>query len=312
MLRALFFIDSLNMQPSNKFNTIAFVVAGAGISTFAGMDVVMKGLSLSLGAYNAMFWRSIISVSLAALLYLWWRPAWPTVDVIRLHLWRGFIISIMAFLFFWGLKYLPVAEAIGLSFIAPLIALYLAVVILKEDIGKHAIIASLIGLLGAVIIVSGRLSGEYDEEMGKGIAAILLSAVMYAYNIILQRQQALVAGPVEIAFFQNSTIIVLFASLSPFFAVVPTIDYVPMLAAAAVLGLVSSLMMSWAYARAPANMLIPVEYTAFGWAALFGWFVFGETVTLTTILGTTLIVAGCLVTAWQKPEHVDHIETTAV
>ena len=108
------------MPSPTKFSAIAFAVAGAGISTFAGMDVVMKGLSLSLGAYNAMLWRSLISVSLAGLLYLMWRPAWPAADVIRLHLWRGFIISIMAFLFFWGLKYLPVAEAIGLSFIAPL------------------------------------------------------------------------------------------------------------------------------------------------------------------------------------------------
>ena len=300
------------MPSPTKFSAIAFAVAGAGISTFAGMDVVMKGLSLSLGAYNAMLWRSLISVSLAGLLYLMWRPAWPTADVIRLHLWRGFIISIMAFLFFWGLKYLPVAEAIGLSFIAPLLALYLAAVILKENIGKQAIAASVIGLVGAAIIVSGRLGGNYEEETGKGIAAILLSAVLYAYNIILQRQQALLAGPVEIAFFQNSTIIVLFASLSPFFAQVPAIGVVPMLAAAAVLGLVSLMMMSWAYARAPANMLIPVEYTAFGWAALFGWFAFGETVTLTTILGTTLIVIACLITAWQKPEHVDHVKTTAI
>lgn len=161
------------MPSSAKFNTIAFAVAGAGISTYAGMDVVMKGLSLSLGAYNAMFWRSIISVSLAGLLYLMWRPAWPTVEVIRLHLWRGFIISIMAFLFFWGLKYLPVAEAIGLSFIAPLLALYLAAVILKEQIGRAAIAASVIGLLGAAIIVSGRLGGDYDEETGKGRKSVV-------------------------------------------------------------------------------------------------------------------------------------------
>ena len=32
--------------------------------------------------------------------------------------------------------------------------------------------------------------------------------------------------------------------------------------------------MAWAYARAPASILLPVEYTAFAWAALFGWLVF--------------------------------------
>ena len=300
------------MKSSTHFNPAAFAVACVGIATFAGMDVVMKGLSLELGAFNAMFWRSTISVSLAGLLFVWHRPAWPKNGVIRLHVWRGFVISIMAFLFFWGLKYLPVAEAIGLSFIAPLIALYLAAVILREHISGKSIAASAIGLIGAVIVIGGRLGGEYDEETGKGIAAILLSAVMYAYNLILQRQQALVAGPVEIAFFQNGTIIVLFGSLAPFFAVTPSAEVAPNLVAAAVLGLVSMMMMSWAYARAPTSTLIPVEYTAFAWAALLGWLTFGESVTLTTLVGTVLIVTGCLVAAWHEPEHAEHVETTAV
>ena len=233
-------------------------------------------------------------------------------EVIRLHLLRGVIISLMAFLFFWGLKYLPVAEAIGLSFIAPLIALYLAAVILKEEVSKRAVAASCIGLSGAIMVILGRLSSDYDAEMGKGIAAILFSAVLYAYNLILQRQQALVADPIEIGFFQNCTIIVVFGLLAPFFAVVPEFTAVPNLAAAAILGLVSLLMMSWAYARANASTLLPVEYTAFAWAALFGWIVFSETITLTTVLGTMLIIAGCLVAAWQTPERVEHIETTAV
>jgi len=300
------------MKFPNHLNTMAFAVAGFAIATYSGMDVVMKGLSLEIGAYNAMLWRSIISVLLAGLLFLWSRPTWPAGAAIRLHVWRGLIVSIMAFLFFWGLKYLPVAEAIGLTFIAPLIALYLAKVLLHEKIGQKSVAASLIGLLGAVVIVTGRLSGEYNEEIGKGIAAILMSAVLYAYNLILLRQQALIAGPFEIAFFQNCTVIFLFGCLAPFLAVVPTLTLLPNLAGAALLGVISLLMMSWAYARAPANELIPVEYTAFIWAALFGWLVFGEQVTLTTVMGTALIVVGCLVSAWQRPDNVDHVEATAV
>ena len=51
---------------------------------------------------------------------------------------------------------------------------------------------------------------------GKGIAAILLSAVLYAYNLILQRQQALIAGPIEIAFFQNATMVAVYLVFAPF------------------------------------------------------------------------------------------------
>ncbi|NKB33180.1 MAG: EamA family transporter [Pseudomonadales bacterium] len=299
------------MQSTARTTTLAFTAAIVGIATYAGMDVTMKGLALSLGAYNAMLWRSMLTVLLAAALYFWQRPTWPDSSAIRLHVWRGTVISVMAFLFFWGLKYLPVAEAIGLTFIAPLIALYLAAVILREHISGRSIAASLIGLTGAIIIILGRLSGEYDDETVLGIGAILTSAILYAYNLILQRQQALVAKPFEIAFFHNCTVIFLFGCLSPFLATVPAISYVPQIALAAVLGLVSLLMMSWAYARAPANKLIPVEYTAFIWAAILGWLVFGETVSVTTVFGTLLIVCGCLVAAWRKGTPAEHIETTA-
>ena len=300
------------MQHQLKPLSVAFVAAALGIATYSGMDVAMKGLALQIGAYNAMFWRSLITIVLAGSLYGWRKPAWPLRSVLRLHIWRGFIVSIMAFLFFWGLKYLPVAEAIGLSFIAPLIALYLSAVILHEQISRLSIVASAIGLIGAGVVIGGRLSGDYNFQMGQGILAILCSAVLYAYNLILQRQQALVAAPIEIGFFQNLTVILVFGALAPILAVVPPPAIAPQLFTASILGLFSMLMMSWAYARAPASTLLPVEYTAFAWAALLGWVFFSEAITSTTVLGTAMIVTGCLVAAWQTGDAADAAENPAL
>jgi S-adenosylmethionine uptake transporter len=300
------------MKHSAPGSAVPFSVAVLGISTFAAMDVVMKSLATEMGAYNTLLWRTMIALFLAACLFAWKRVRWPQRTIMRLHVWRGLVTSLMAFLFFWGLVYVPLAEAIGLSFIAPLIALYLAAVLLKEKIGSKSVFASVIGFGGALVIIGARLGGEYSENVGLGIAAILVSALLYAYNLILQRQQAVLADPVEIAFFQNLTVVTVYSLLSPFLAVPPSLDMLPGLTGAAVLGLVSLLMLSWAYARAEAKILIPVEYTAFVWAALFGWLVFSEAVTLATLAGTALIVAGCLVAARQDPDHVDHVETTAV
>ena len=300
------------MQPRLEPLSVAFVAAALGIATYSGMDVAMKGLALQVGAYNAMFWRSLITIVLAGSLYWWRKPVWPIRSVLKLHIWRGFIVSIMAFLFFWGLKYLPVAEAIGLSFVAPLIALYLSAVILREQINRRAIVASVIGLIGAGVVIGGRLSGDYNFQMGQGILAILCSAVLYAYNLILQRQQALVAAPIEIGFFQNLTVILVFGALAPILAVVPPPAIAPQLLIASILGLFSMLMMSWAYARAPASTLLPVEYTAFAWAALFGWVFFSEAITSTTVLGTAMIVTGCLVAAWQTGDTADAAENPAL
>lgn len=300
------------MKQSTHSSVVPFTVATFGIATFASMDVFMKGLAIEMGAYNAMLWRTMISLLIATVLFFYKRQRWPEKSIVRLHIWRGAVTSVMAFLFFWGLIYVPLAEAIALSFIAPLIALYLAAVLLGEKIGSKSVIASLVGLAGATVIIGGKLSGEYSENIGQGIAAILLSAVLYAYNLILQRQQAVVAEPIEIVFFQNGTVFTLYLLFAPLLAVVPEMARVPSLGAAAVLGIISALLISWAYARAEARILIPVEYTAFIWAALFGWLVFAEALTAATLAGTALIVVGCLVAARQQPSHIDHVETTAV
>ena len=212
----------------------------------------------------------------------------------------------------WAALGAPLAEAIALSFIAPLIALYLAAVMLKERVGEMTILASVIGFTGALVIVGAQLGGDYSDEVGKGIAAILLSALLYAYNLILQRRQALVASPVEIVFFQCATMVAIYLLFAPFLAVMPPEDQLPDLVAAAVLGLTSLLLLSWAYRRAEARILIPVEYTAFIWAALLGWVFFDEQVTWPTLVGTALIVVGCLLATRQQPERAEHAETTAV
>jgi len=291
---------------------IPFSVATLGIATFAAMDGMMKGLSIEMGAYNALLWRMSIGLIIAGVLFFFGGKRWPARPVIQLHVWRGVICSLMAFLFFWGLVYVPLADAIALSFIAPLIALYLAAVLLKEKVGNKAILASVVGLVGALVIISGKLGGDYSDNVAMGMAAILLSAVFYAYNLVLQRRQALVAEPVEIAFFQNATVVTVYLFFAPFWAVVPAIEMLPVLAITAVLGIASLLLISWAYARAEAKILIPVEYTAFIWAALFGAVVFAEEVTVTTLAGAALVVAGCLVAARQDQEHIEHVEATAV
>jgi len=300
------------MNDTGRSSVIPFSVACFGIATFAAMDAFMKGLSIELGVYNAMLWRTSIALLIAATLFVLGRKSWPSMSAIRVHIWRGAITSVMAFLFFWGLIYIPLAEAVALSFIAPLIALYLAAVLLHETVGSKAIWASVIGLIGALVIVAGKVDGDYDDDVGKGIAAILVSALLYAYNLILQRQQALIAEPIEIAFFQNATVVAIYLCLAPFLAVVPTMSIVPDLVATALLGIISTLMLSWAYARAEAKILIPVEYTAFIWAAILGWVIFAEALSWQTLAGTALIVVGCLVASKQKNNPVEHVETAVI
>jgi S-adenosylmethionine uptake transporter len=289
---------------------IAFLVACIGIGTFSAMDAVMKELALALGAYSATLWRNATGAALMSVLFVGTRQRWPTVAVLRLHLLRSLVVAFMAVSFFWSLTILPLAEAIGLSFIAPVIALLLAAILLGEKIGREAVIASLAGLAGMLVILFGKFGGNYGQDAVWGTAAVLFSAVLYAYNLILQRQQALLAGPIEIAFFQNLLTAAILSLAAPWW-LVPQNEFSLTLAAAG-LATISVLMLSWAYARAEAQILIPVEYTAFVWAAILGWLFFAEPVTIWTVAGTALIVAGSLVAAHVKPSPVNQVEMASV
>lgn len=282
-----------------------------GLLSFAMMDVVMKSLAMDMGAYNAILWRVLASLALVSVIFFARRPKMPSRAARKVHLQRGIIVVFMAYLFFWGLARVPLAEAIALSFIAPIIALYLAAVFLGETIHRNAIYASLLGFSGVLVIAGGRATGDYDEAALLGIGAILLSAVLYAGNLVIQRQQALLAGPIEISFSQNLIVGGAYLLLAPFFAVIPDQQFLPYIGAGAILSIISALFIAWGYARAEAKNLINLEYSAFVWAAIFGWLFFQEPITLTTISGTVLIVVGCIL-ATRRDRKVAHIETTAV
>jgi len=267
------------------------VVAVLAIALFSAMDAVMKGLTLSMGVYNAMFWRGVIGLLASGVLYAALRSRVPRPATLRLHALRGAVTTVMALCFFWGLARLPLAEAVALSFVAPLIALFLAAAMLGERLGPQSILGSAIGFAGMLVIVAVRARAP----------------LLYAYNIVLMRQQALVALPVEIAFFQSLTVAALLALAAPVMAIVPTAGDLPALVLSAGLALSSALLLAFAYARAEAQQLAPVEYSALVWAALLGALVFGEAVETATILGAALIVAGCLIAAQARSGSAAHV-----
>ena len=299
------------MRPDSPSPLIPFLIACAGIATFSAMDVLMKGLSIDIGAYNAVLWRTGAGALFSGLLYFATRPAMPDAPTMKIHAWRALFVAGMAITFFWALARLPMAEAIALAFVAPLMTLYMAAIFLGETIGPRSIAASMLGLVGVIVIVAGKLGGgDYAPEALWAVGAVFLSAVFYAYNLILARRQAKMAGPMEIAFFQNLFVTLFLALGAPWFLAVPGVAHAPPILGAAVLATLSLLLLSWAYARAEAQILATSEYTGFLWAMSFGWYFYGEPVTLPTIAGAVLIVVACLIVARKTP-HGDPVEPAA-
>jgi S-adenosylmethionine uptake transporter len=284
----------------------AFAIGVLGIALFSSMDALMKLLVLAIGTYNSLFWRILATLVIAGTIYAFTRPRWPTRAVLRIHVIRGAVSAVMAFLFFWGLARMPMAQAIALTYIAPLLAQFLSVPMLGERLSPATIGASLVASAGVGVILLGQSQAQLGHEAFLGALAVLGSAVCYSWNIILMRQQSLVAKPVEVAFYQSLVVVAIMIVFAPWLAVAPPAVEVPRIVGAAALATASLGLLSWAYARAPANYLAPTEYTSFVWAALFGWLVFGEHVSLFTLAGAALIIIGCLVAASRKVAPMAH------
>jgi len=257
----------------------------------------MKQVSIHIGAYNAMLWRSIAGLGMSAPLLLIGGVKWPERNRAILHLKRSSAAGISVLLFFWGLVRVPMAEGIALSFLSPIIALLLAAPMLGEKVGRSAVGACLLAFSGVIVIVLGKAHEGGGPAALHGAIAIIIAGVFYAYNLVLLRRSALIAGPIEITFFTNLVFTGLYLIGAPMGAALLPLRWLPLIGAAAGLAIVSSLLLSWAYARAEAQRLVPVEFTAFIWAAILGAIVFGEKVLPLTVLGAGMIVGGCVIAA---------------
>ena len=279
-----------------------FIAALAAVAVLSIMDAVMKHLVLVIGIIAVSVWRSVANLLVSTILYLPRRRFWPDRKTLRIHVVRGVVVMVMAGLFFWGIGRVPLAQAIALTFIAPLIAMLLAALTLDEHVGPRSIAGAIAAFAGVVVIVLGEARAQVATDVLLGIAAILASALCYAVNIVLMRRQALAAKPLEINFFQCVTVMALWL------AAIPAVgmpawpgDQWLWIAVACLLSTAGTLLFAWGYARGPASYLAVTEYSGFLWASALGWIVFHERVSLYTLAGAVLIVGGCLIAARGKP-----------
>ena len=291
---------------SRRALPLPILSALCAVALLSLMDALMKGASLAVGAFSAAFLRSLCGLALVAPLWLARGGRWPSRAVLKVHVLRGVCGSFMALTFFYALTKLPLAETIAISFIAPLVALYLAAIFLGETIRREAIVAAVLGLAGTLAIVGGKVGREpMGEDALLGLAAVLFSALLYAGNLVISRHQAQLAQPLEISAFHSGVAALVLGLAAPWLLRMPDREAALLILGSGLLTVTGMVAFAWAYARAEAQMLVPMEYSGFLWASLFGWLFFAEAVTVTTVLGTALIVLGCWLAARRKePEQM--------
>ncbi len=271
----------------------------------------MKTVSLDYGAYAALAWRTVIATPLLAIPYFLWRNGPPSARSMRFHLLRGTMMVPMSYTFFFGLVYVPMAQAIALAFVSPLFSLWLARVLLKEEVGRSVLSGSILAFCGVSLIFFGQAQADLGREALLGSLSILVSAILYAFNIILMRQQSQEAGPIEVAFYYFAVSGLGFWLVALVVGAPPLPRGTPVaMGLATLLSICGMMGLAWAYARAEASYLSTSEYSGFLWGAFFGFVVFDEVPSGWTVLGGAFIVAGSWIAARVTPEPGPTLEAS--
>lgn len=276
------------------------LIATGGVALLCAMDAIMKHVVVSTHPLTATFGRSLLSLLFAV--PLWFAVGRPalTRNVLGAHAVRGTVMAFSAGSFFWALTVLPLAEAVTLSFVAPLIIPFIAWALLRERPRLTSLIAGIVGFAGVLVTTQGAPASADTPERTFGIILMLLAAVAWAMSLVLLRGRASRDGPAIVVLMGGLVPAIVLAPVVGFIGEVPPTDALLWMLAAAALTVAAVWMLTRAYARAEAQVLAPIEFTALAWAALFGWLFFAELPRIEVWVGAAIIIGACLFAAWDE------------
>ena len=270
------------------------------ITAGSAMDATIKFLTQTNHVLIVTLGRYVFGAFFS--LIIWVRAGKPqiTPEMWRAHGLRGFVIAGCATTFFWALTVLPLAEAVTLSFIYPLIVPFVAWLVLRERVRPQSMIAAAIGFAGVIVATQGAPPVAQSPQHALGVAAVLVSAGLFSIAMVLLRQRAQTDG---------APIVGLMTSLIPAFIVAgPAIAFAtpphwsdwPLFLLMGALAAIFMYLMARAYAKAEAQQLAPIHYVELIFATIFGVVIFHELPRVQMFIGAALIIVACLYTTYQE------------
>lgn len=272
----------------------AVPLALGGIAFLCLMDALIKYAALTSAVMVVVCARYVSAIPLTGA--IWWLRGAKKIDaaMLRFHALRGLVVAFAATGFFYGLTILPLAEAVTIAFIAPLLIPMFAWGLLGERPRAASIGAGAIGFGGVLIAVGGGGFGTLSGARLQGVVAVLAAAAVFALAIVMLRARAGRDGPARVNFLGTIFPALFTAPLAIATGTPPALADLPVLVGVGVLGTLGMSLYASAYARAEAQALAPLEFTALGWGAAIGWLAFAEVPRPELFAGAALIVAATL------------------
>lgn len=272
-----------------------FLLAGLCLSSLdATAKYLVRDLSLLL-----VVWARYAGQMVVVTPFAWHRSGWGfwRTRKLVLQLLRSLMLVLATIGFFGGLRYLPLAEASAITFLAPIFVVLLSWPILHERATRARWIASIVGFAGILLLLR-----PGSSVMHPSVVLLVGAALANALYQLLTRR-LLDENPHTTLFYSATVGTVLLSATLPF--VIDIAEFsrlaLPLFVLVGVLAGVGHWCLTHAYLNAPASLLTPFTYLQIVWATTFGYVIFDQHPDRISAIGMAIVVASGLGLAlWER------------
>lgn len=292
--------------------------ATVAVVFFSINDVAIKFLSGGYALHQVVLIRSVIGLVIILAIIAPLTNGWSIARTKRLpmHMLRGLCVVLANMTFFLGLAAMPIADAVAIFFISPLVITIFSVVFLGETVGPRRWAAIAVGFLGVLVMMR---PGTQAFQLASLLP--LAAAFCYAGIHIITRRIGGTESAATMAFYIQIMFIVVSlgmglalgdgrfgdqsdASLAFLLRAWtwPVVADYPVFMIIGIGIAVAGYLISQAYRVAEASFVAPFEYLALPMSVVLGMLVFNEFPSAWDYVGMTLILGAGLFAIWRDAQ----------
>ena len=250
------------------------------------MDGFAKYLSADLPVLQITWARYFFTVAFTLpVMFFFYNKQLVRSDKPKLQILRGLILLCANICFFYAISIIPLAKALTLAFVAPLIVTAFSPMLLGEKVGVRRWTAVIIGFIGSLVVIRPGFL-----EINLASLAALGTGIMYGFYLIITRKLSTSDNPLLTLLLTGLVGLIAVSGIIPFVWVNPSASQWSMMAGIGVFACIGHLFLILSLKYADASKLAPLGYTEIIPNVIIGYYFFGNIPDNWTFLGLFIIV----------------------
>ena len=287
-----------NSSAANTQIARAMMIMVAAMLFAPVMDAIAKSLATQsdVSPATVTFGRFVVqTIFLSLFVAIAWSKGAMQYVFSWVNILRGMIMGLAAMLFFTAIKYMPLADAIAVFFVEPLIVMLMSSVFLGEKVGWRRVTAAVIGFGGAIIVIRPSY-----ELFGAVSLLPLCTAFLFSIYLILTRISGSNQEPLVMQFYAGIGGVLLCGAVLAVGTPLGSVDFglsLPttsqawsLLLGIGLFAVASHLLIVIAFTMAPASILAPFQYVEIVSATILGYVIFNDFPASVQWLGIMIII----------------------